>query len=149
MVASNRKLLLVIEIAIAKNFYFSAGNDIGYWFCFLNYAGLNSKASGWLNYPNFSVGYKTKKELLITFKAQCSFNLYYKSANGTESFSSNHAFYNGETFTVALEQPFYNRKHLTLAFSAISNKFMWQTWALFYKTDRKIFYPQITVGFIL
>ncbi|MCW3092012.1 MAG: hypothetical protein JWP81_3081 [Ferruginibacter sp.] len=134
---------------ITKNLYLSAGNDIGYWFGFLKFAGFNSEASGWINYPNFSVGYKTNRELLITFKAQCSINLFYKSANGTESFSSSNTFYNGETFTLALEQPFYNKKHLTLAFSGISNKFLWQTWALFYKTDRKLFYPQITVGFIL
>jgi hypothetical protein len=134
---------------IGKNLYFSAGNDIAYWFGFLKSGGFNSKASGWLDYPNITIGYKTKKELLITFKAQSSVNLYYQSANGTESYSSGSSFYNGETFTLALEQPFYNKKHLTLAFSAINNKFFWQTWALFYKTDRKIFYPQITVGFIL
>lgn len=134
---------------LGKDLYFSAGDDIGYWFGFLTFAGFNSKASGVLNYPNFSVGYKTKKELLITFKAQCSINLYYTSENGTESFSSTDNYYNGETFTIALEQAFYNKKHLTLAVSAINNRFLWQTWALFYKTDRKIFYPQITVGFIL
>ncbi|MEO7765931.1 MAG: hypothetical protein ABIS01_00850 [Ferruginibacter sp.] len=134
---------------LGKNFYISAGDDLGYWFGFLTFAGFNSKASGLLNYPNFSVGYKTKKELLITFKAQGSVNLYYTSENGTESFSSTNTYYNGETFAIALEQAFYNKKHLTLAFAAINNKFLWQTWALFYKTDRKIFYPQITVGFIL
>lgn len=134
---------------LGKNFYFTAGDDIGYWFGFLKISGFNSKASGWLNYPNVSIGYRTKKDLLITFKAQASFNLYYKAANGSEVYSSTDRFYNGETFTLALEQPFYNKKHLTLAFSAINNNFYWQTWSLFYKTDRKIFYPQITVGFIL
>jgi hypothetical protein len=132
-----------------EQFYMSAGNDIGYWFGFLKVGGFDSKASGWLNYSNVSFGYKTKKDLLITFKAQVSFNLYYKSANGESKYSSSKGYYNGETFTLALEQPFYNKKHLTLAFSAINNYFYWQTWSLFYKTNRKVFYPQITVGFIL
>lgn len=134
---------------INERFYMGAGNDIGFWFGFLKVGGFDSKASGWLNYSDISIGYKTKKELLITFKAQVSFNLHYQSANGENKFSSSKGYYNGETFTLALEQPFYGKKHLTLAFSAINNYFYWQTWALFYKTNRKVFYPQLTVGFIL
>ena len=134
---------------LGKNLYFNVGDDIGYWFGFLKLSGFSSKASGWLNYPNMSIGYKTKKNLLVTLKAQVSFNLYYKASNGENDFVANKKYYNGETFTLALEQPFYNKKHLTLAFSAINNYFYWQTWALFYKTNRKVFYPQITVGFIL
>ncbi len=134
---------------LSNSLYFSAGDDIGFWFGFLKLGGFNSKASGWVNYSNVSLGYKTKKDLLITFKAQVSVNLHYQSVNGEDKFSSDKRYYNGETFTLALEQPFYNKKHLTLAFSAINNYFYWQTWALFYKTNRKVFYPQITVGFIL
>lgn len=134
---------------LSKNVYFNVGDDIGYWFGFLKLSGFNSKASGWLNYPNMSLGYKTKKNLLVTLKAQVSINLFYKASNGENDFTSDKKYYNGETFTLALEQPFYNKKHLTLAFSAINNYFYWQTWSLFYKTNRKVFYPQITVGFIL
>ena len=134
---------------INKKFYWSAGNDIGYWFGFLKLGGFNSKGSGWLTYPNVSFGYMTRKDLLISFKAQVSFNLYYKAANGENKYVSSDKYYNGETFTLAIEQPFYQRKHLTLAVSAINNYFYWQTWSLFYKTNRKVFYPQVTVGFIL
>jgi hypothetical protein len=137
------------RLPINDKFYLGAGNDIGFWFGFLKVGGFDSKASGWLNYSNISIGYKTKKELLITFKAQVSYNLHYQSANGESKCSSAKGYYNGETFTLALEQPFYGKKHLTLAFSTINNYFYWQTWALFYKTNRKVFYPQITVGFIL
>lgn len=134
---------------INKKFYFSAGDDIGYWFGFLKTDGFDTKGHGWLNYPNMSLGFKTNKNLLITLKAEASIKLFYKSAIGNESVSSSKNYYNGESFTLALEQPFYGRKHLTLAFSAINNYFYWQTWVLFYKTNRKVFYPQITVGFIL
>lgn len=135
---------------INKRFYWSAGNDIGYWFGLLKIVeGFNSKASGWLTYPSVSFGWMTRKDLLITVKAQASFNLYYQSENGENKFVSTQKYYNGEAFTLSIEQPFYQRKHLLLAFSAISNKFYWQTWSLFYKTNRRVFYPQITVGFIL
>jgi hypothetical protein len=135
--------------AITDKWYISAGNDIGYWFGFLNVDGFNSRGSGILDYPNLSVGYRTKNNLLVTFKAQASLNLDYKAINGENTFTSKKNFYNGETFTLALEQPFWNKKHITLAVSTINNYFYWQTWALFYKTNRKVFYPQITVGFIL
>ena len=134
---------------LSKNLYIDVGNDIAYWFGILKVAGFKSSASGWIDYPAFSIGYKTHKNLLVTFKTELSYNLYYRARNGENSFSSGVPYYNGEAFTLALEQPFYNHKHLTLAFTAIRNRFNWQTWALFYKTDRKILYPQITVGFIL
>ncbi len=134
---------------INDKLYFSTGDDIGFWFGFLNLNGFNSKASGWMNYSNISIGYKTNKNLLITLKAQVSVNLYYEAVNGDNKFTSGNNYYNGETFTLALEQPFFDNKHLTLAFSTINNYFYWQTWSLYYKTNRKVFYPQITVGFIL
>ena len=137
------------RLPLSEKLYVAAGDDIGFWFGFLKVQGFDSKASGWLNYADISIGYKTRKELLITFKAQISHNLYYQSANGESKFSSAKGYYNGETFTLALEQPFYGKKHLTLAFSTINNYFYWQTWALFYKTNRKVFYPQLTVGLIL
>ncbi len=134
---------------LSKKFYLSAGNDLGFWFGFLKIEGFNSRGSGWLTYPSVSLGYMTRRDLLISFKAQASFNLYYEAANGENKFVSSKRYYNGETFTLAIEQPFYQRKHLSLAISAINNYFYWQTWSLFYKTNRKVFYPQITVGFIL
>jgi len=136
-------------LPLTDRLFLSAGAGVGYWFGFLTVEGFNSKGSGWLTYPNLSVGYRTKSNLLITARAQSSINLYYKAFNGNEELSSGKVFYNGETFTIALEQPFYHHKHLTLAFSAINNYFYWQTWLLFYRVNRKIFYPQITVGFIL
>jgi hypothetical protein len=134
---------------INKQLYFSAGDDMGYWFGYLKISGFNSQGSGWLNYPSVSLGWKTNNNLLVSVKAQVSFNLYYKAANGDNKLSSSTSYYNGETFSIALEQPFYNKRHLTLGLSAINNYFYWQTWSLFYKNKRKIFYPQITVALIL
>jgi hypothetical protein len=136
-------------LPLSDKLFLSAGNNIGYWFGFLKMEGFDSKGSGWLTYPNVSLGYKTKRNLLITVSAQPSVNLGYRAYNGNEKTSEGKFFYNGESFTIALEQPFYHHKHLTLAFSAINNYFYWQTWSLFYRVNRKIFYPQVTVGFIL
>jgi len=134
---------------LSGKLFFAAGAHAGYWFGFLSTAGFDSKGSGWLAYPSISLGYKTKRNLLITVAAQSSVNLAYSAYNGNQKSSEGKVFYNGETFTIALEQPFYHHKHLSLAFSAINNYFYWQTWSLFYRVNRKVFYPQITVGFIL
>ncbi|MEP6748693.1 MAG: hypothetical protein ABJB86_13265 [Bacteroidota bacterium] len=136
-------------LPISNKLFFSAGNDVGYWFGFLNIEGFNSKGSGWFTYPNMLLGYRTRKDLLITLRAQASVNLYYKAFNGKEELSSGNVFYNGETFGIVLEQPFYHHHHIALGFSAIYNYFYWQTWPLFYRNNRKIFYPQISVAFIL
>lgn len=134
---------------ISNRLFFSVGNDVGYWFGFLNLEGFNSHGSGWFDYPVVRLGIKTPKNLLITLRAQTSFNLHYSASNGKATVSKGTVFYNGETFSIALEQPFFHHSHLTLAFSAIYNYFYWQTWPLFYQVNRKIFYPQTTVGFIL
>ncbi|MES2775234.1 MAG: hypothetical protein V4722_13685 [Bacteroidota bacterium] len=134
---------------ITDQIYFAAGDDIGYWLGILKIDGFNSRGRGILNYSHLSLGYKTRRNLLISFRAQVSLNLDYKAVNGESTFTSKKNFYNGETFTLALEQLFFNDKHLTLAISTINNYFYWQTWSLFYKTNRKVFYPQITVALIL
>jgi hypothetical protein len=131
------------------HFYFSAGDEIGYWFGFLPVAGFDSKAHGWVNYLNLGVGLKLKKDLWLTFKSENSWTLSYKASNGENEIASKNNFYNGEAFTIALEQPFYHQKHLTLGITGIYNYFYWQTWSLFYRTERKIFYPQFKLGFIL
>jgi len=136
-------------LPVSEKLFLSAGDDIGYWFGILKLSGFDSKASGWANYPNASVGYRTKKNLLITLAGQVSFNYNYQAANGQNKFSAKEFYYNGETFTLALEQPFVNKKHLTLAVSGIYNYFYWQTWSLYYRTNRKVFYPQVTVALIL
>jgi hypothetical protein len=136
-------------IPVSERLHLSIGDDFAYWFGKLQVGGFDSKAHGWLNYPNFSVGYKANHDLLITLKAEASINLSFKGTNGGNEIFSDNAFYNGEALSIVLEQPFYHKKHLTLAFTAISNYFYWQTWSLFYKVDRRIFYPQVTVGFIL
>ncbi len=131
------------------HWFASIGADISYWFGFVKVTGFNSSASGWQSNTNLSLGYKTRKNLLFTFKFESGYNLSYRSVNGENKYNSSQKYYNGEVFTFAIEQPFYNKKHITLAFSAINQYFNWQTWALFYKNDRKVFYPQMTVGFIL
>ena len=129
--------------------YFSVGDELGYWFGFLPVDGFDSKAHGWMNYFNVSVGFRLEKDLWLTLKAETSQNLFFKASNGENVVSNEKNVYNGEAFTISLEQPFFHKKHMTLSLTGYYNYFQWQTWSLFYMVDRKIFYPQIKLGFIL
>jgi hypothetical protein len=135
--------------AFNKRIYFSAGDDVAYWFGYLKLSGFDSKGHGWMNYPNASIGYITNGNLLLTFKAEALLNLYHSFSNGGYELSTDPKFYNGFAYTVAIEQPFFKQKHLTLAFTALYADFYWQLWSLFETFDRKIFYPQVTIGLIL
>jgi len=125
------------------------GNDVGYWFGFINVQGLKTKGSGWQNYPNISLGYRFNKAILLTLKAESIMNLDIKTYAGNTKVTTDYRLFSGSSYTVALEQPFAGNKSVTLGFRAIYTNFFWQTWTLFEPYDRNLFFPQIIVGFVL
>ncbi|MEO6719528.1 MAG: hypothetical protein ABIN67_04140 [Ferruginibacter sp.] len=135
--------------ALSDRLSFSAGNDIGWWFGFVNVEGFKSRGNGWQNYPNASLGYRFQKNLFLSFKAEAIMNLGVQTHTGDVSVKSDERLFSGGSVTIALEQPFYKQKSLTLGFRAIYTNFYWQTWSLFENFDRNIFYPQIIIGLIL
>lgn len=134
---------------ISDHFYISAGDDVAFWFGKLDVAGFDSKGSGWMNYPNVSIGYRTGSDLLFTFKTEAIIKTHHAFTNGGYDIGTDINTFSGMAYTLAVEQPFYNKKHLTLAFTALYTNFHWQMWSLFETFDRRIFYPQITIGFII
>jgi len=130
-------------------FSIGVGNEIGYWFGFVNFAGFKSKGSGWQSYPNFSVGYRFNKQVLLTFRADAIMNFNIKTFAGNTRVATDYRLYSGSSYTIALEQPFYGKKNLTLGFRAIYTDFFWQTWPAFESFDRNIFFPQLIIGLIL
>ncbi|MBZ5856124.1 hypothetical protein [Flavihumibacter profundi] len=134
---------------INNRFSFSLGDDIGWWFGVLKVGDFNTTANGWLNYPNISLGYRVKEQLLVTWKTEAIVNLSYHSSVGGLEVSKSHNTLSGWSTGIYLEQPFYKKKNLTLGLRAIYSNFYWQTWSLFETFDRQLFYPEITVGFIL
>ena len=125
------------------------GDDVGYWFGFINLEGFKTRGSGWQNYPNVSLGYRFKKHILLTVRAEAILTPDIKTYAGQIPVTTNYKFFSGTSYTVALEQPFYGKKSLTLGFRAMYTSFFWQTWTAFSSFDRNFFYPQIIVGLIL
>lgn len=126
-----------------------AGDEIGYWFGSVNFAGFKSKGSGWQNYPNLSIGYRFNKQVLLTIRADAIMNFGIKTYAGKERVTTDYRLFSGSSYTIAVEQPFYGKKNLTLGFRAMYTDFFWQTWPAFESFDRNIFFPQLIIGLIL
>jgi hypothetical protein len=134
---------------ISNKFSFSLGDDIGWWFGTVNVEGFKTSANGWINYPNVSLGYHIKKDLLLTWKTEAMIDLRYNSSVGDLYTSKSEQTFSGWSTALFLEQPFYKKTNLILGFRAIYTNFYWQTWSLFETFDRHIFYPQMVVELIL
>ncbi|MCW3078837.1 hypothetical protein [Segetibacter sp.] len=126
-----------------------AGNEVGYWFGFVNFAGFKSRGSGWQNIPNVAIGYRFNKQVLLSFRADAIMNFNIKTFAGNERVTTDYRVFSGSSYTIALEQPFYGNRNLTLGFRALYTDFFWQTWPAFESFDRNLFFPQLIIGLIL
>ncbi len=127
----------------------SLGNDVAFWFGRINLGGLKTRGTGWQNFPNISFGYRFNKQILLTLKAESIMTLNVKTFAGETEVQTDYTLFSGSAYTVALEQPFFHKKSLTLGFRAIYTSYFWQTWTLFESFDRNLFFPQVIIGVIL
>jgi hypothetical protein len=134
---------------LGSKFSFSLGDSFAWWFGILTLEGFKTKATGWMNYPGISVGYRLKHELLLTLREEAEISLSYRSKVGDEEISHTRDRFAGWSTAVYLEQPFFSQTHVTLGLKLRYTKFYWQAWSLFSTFDRYLPYPEIIVGFIL
>lgn len=132
-----------------NRFSIGAGNEVGYWFGFVNFSGFKSRGSGWQNSPNLSLGYRFNKQVLLTLKADFMMNFNIKTYAAKEKVTTDYRLLSGSSYTIAVEQPFFGNKNLILGFRAMYTDFFWQTWPAFESFDRNIFFPQIIIAVIL
>ena len=125
------------------------GNDVGYWFGRISIAGIQTRGSGFQNNPHVSLGYRFKKPILLTARAESLMNFGIRTYAGETEVKSSYPLFSGAAFSLLLEQPFTGNKSMTLGFRAIATNYQWQTWTLFENYDRHLFFPQIIVGLIL
>lgn len=134
---------------ITNKLSMAVGDDVAWWFGFINTEGFKTRGSGWLNTPNISFGYQFNNKILLTVKAEALMNVSFKAYTGETPVNADYRLFSGSAFSIILEQPFYNHHSLTLGVRAIYTDFFWQTWALFETFQRNIYYPQVIVGLIL
>ena len=80
---------------IGNRLSFAIGNDIAYWTGKLKIEGFDTKASGWNDYPNISLGMRCGSDVLVTLKAEAILQLSHTSFVGTNRVSFEKYFYNG------------------------------------------------------
>lgn len=132
-----------------SRFSLGVGDEVGYWFGFVNFSGFKSRGRGFENYPNVAIGYRFNKQVLLTLRADAIMDFGIKTFAGNERVTTDYRLFSGSSYTIALEQPFYGKKNLTLGFRAMYTDFFWQTWPAFESFDRNIFFPQLIIGLIL
>ena len=131
---------------LSDRYSLSVGNDLGYWIGFVNLQGISTRGQGFQNVPNFSIGRRFKKDVLLTFRVDAQMNFGISTYAKNTKLTVDHRLLSGSSYAIILEQPFFGKKALTIGFRAIYTDFFWQTWTLFESFDRNIFYPQIIVG---
>lgn len=125
------------------------GDDVAYWRGHLDVGGFDTKASGWLNYPSLSLGFRSGRDLLFTLKAELIITTSRAAVIEGNKMEYDVDLLSGPQISLYMEQPFYKKKYLTLGFTMAYADFMWATWPLFETFDRALPYPQITTSFIL
>ena len=130
-------------------FTFSLGDDVAYWRGHLPIQGFDCRASGWMNYPNVSLGFRSRHDLLFTLKAQMliTTSTAFTIEGNRRAFDTDVV--SGSAFSLYMEQPFFKKSSITLGFTLAYTDFLWATWSLFETFDRNLLYPQITTGLIL
>ncbi len=126
----------------------SAGTDLAFWFGQLEQFGFNTSYSGWILYPNVSVGYAFNN-FSLSAKAEAVLNLAETSKNGENEVSDNAEFFNGWTFGLYMEQPLWKHNYVVVGARATFLKFYYPMWAAFSTFDRTFYIPEFTFKFVL
>jgi hypothetical protein len=127
----------------------SVGDDFSFWYGSLEVASFNTNANGWQNFPNASLGYRFNDKVLMTLKGEALININSKTTIAKEIVETKGYEFSGWAGSILLEQPLGKKSHIITGFRAQYTNFFWQTWPLFETFDRRIFYPELIVSFIL
>jgi len=149
-VQSNLAVGLRWATPLSHRTFLSVGDDMSGWFGALQIKDVfNSQAYGFQNFPNASLGHRLTNNLQITVKGEAILDVYYRSKVGSLAVSDKSLQVNGLAVAFVLEQPLYEKRHVSLGFRAAYSNFNWQFWSLYDTFDRYVLYPQAIFAFIL
>ncbi|ADB41272.1 hypothetical protein [Spirosoma linguale] len=149
-VQSNLSIGLRWATPVTERLYVGAGYDVSGWFGALRIKDVfNSQAYGVQTFPSLSVGYRLTRDLQLTVRSEAIIDLYYRSQVGSLAVEYNRRDVNGVAFAAVLEQPFYNKRRVSVGVRMAYSNFNWQLWSLYDTFDRNLLYPQLIFGFIL
>lgn len=126
--------------------------DVGlggaYWFGELHRFGFDNSIHGWFVYPSAGIGYDFGS-LAVTAQAKASVITSLTSYSGSlVSIRSTNSF-NGMSYRLVLEQPFWKHTTVGLSLQASYLKFYYPQWPLFPTFDRRFWIPEAGIRFTL
>ena len=131
-----------------NKFSFSIGYDIAYVYGQLKQFGFNSKISGWMNYPNLTLGYELNDmafSLITEGTLVTSMTEYQDDIAIVNDYNE----FAGVAFTLLLEQPLWKNRYLSIGIKINYTNFYYPAWAAYETFEKYYWIPEFKVGLVL
>ena len=133
---------------ITDRLHADAGLGVGYFFGQLKQFEFNNTIHGWFLYPAVRVGYDFGP-LAVTAQGKISFISELVVHNGTEVASTTNNIFNGFSYRISIEQPFWKTVTFGIAFQMNYLKFYYPEWVMFPTFNRYFWIPEAQFWFTL
>jgi hypothetical protein len=135
-------------LPITDRLHADIGIGVGYFFGQLKQFEFNNTIHGWFLYPGIRVGYDFGP-LAVTLQGKISFISELVVHNGEEEASNTNNLFNGVSYRISLEQPFWKTLTFGIAFQMNYLKFYYPEWVLFPTFNRYFWIPEAQFWFTL
>jgi hypothetical protein len=148
LIVSNQLTLGPRFSYLYKNLGVKVGWDVAFVYGQLKQAGFDNSLMAWIQYPNFSIGYKLKK-VAFTFKGEMVIVTKTVSKTGENEVDHSNNFINGGTIAFYIEQRIHKNKVFVIGIKDNYEKIYWPTWMLFSTFNRFYNIPELYFSWIL
>jgi len=148
IVTNHFKLLGRWVVEFTDKLHAEIGIGWAYWFGQLKQFEFNNTIHGWFTYPRLGIGYDFGS-FALTLQGELSYINSVSTKSGSMEASSSERTFNGFSYRVALEQPFWKSTGVGLAFQMNYLKFYYPSWPLFPTFSRYFWIPEAQIWLTL
>ena len=148
LVVSNQLALGPRFNYLYKNLGIKIGWDVAFVYGQIKQGGFDNSTHAWIQYPNFSVGYKLKK-MAFTLKCELINVTSVTTKSGENEVSRSKNYINGGTAALYIEQRLHKNTVFVIGLKDNYEKFYWPTWMLFSTFNRFYHIPELYFSWIL
>jgi hypothetical protein len=135
-------------LAINDRLHADVGLGVAYWFGQLKHFEFNNTVHGWFFYPTLRVGYDFGP-VAVTMQGKISFISELSLHNGSAESSSSVNMFDGFSYRISIEQPFWKQNSFGIAFQMNYLRFYYPEWVMFPVFDRYYWIPEAQFWFTL
>ncbi len=126
----------------------SIGDDVGFWFGFVDFEGFDNSMRGWMNFPNATLGYSLS-DVRLSLRGELIYTISQRSFAGENEIASSKTAPVGGALSFILEQPLLHDMHVVLGIRLSLTEFHHQTWFAFSAFKRKLLYSELLFAVLL